>query len=121
MDPKTLALLERTFKYGIRVLKFLNTLPDNYMYRIPKGQMGRSSPSIGANYEEAQGAVSKRDFNNKIGICYKEARECVYWSKVLQELYPDEKHSKDFKEIIQEATELRSIFSSIRKSGTENM
>ena len=120
MNPKTIALLERTFKFGIRILKFLNTLPDNYIYRIPKGQLGRSAPSVGANYEEAQGAVSKRDFNNKIGICYKESRECVYWSKVLKELYPEEKYSKDFKEIIQESTELRSIFSSIRKSGTEN-
>lgn len=105
MNAKTIALLERTFKFGIRILKFVNTLPDNVVYRIPKGQLGRSAPSIGANYEESQGAVSKRDFNNKIGICYKESRESVYWSRVLNELYPEEKYKKDFTEIIQESTE----------------
>lgn len=121
MDAKTVALLERTFVFGIRILKFVNTLPDNIVYRIPKGQLGRSAPSIGSNYEEAQGAVSKRDFNNKIGICYKEARESVYWVRVLSELYPEDEYKKDFSEIIQEATELRKIFSSIRKSGTDNL
>lgn len=121
MDPKTVALLERTFKFGIRVLKFLNSLPNNDIYRIPKGQLGRSAASIGANYEEAQGAVSKRDFNNKTGTCYKESRESLYWSRVLKELYPEEKYREDFKEVIQEATELKKIFASIRKSGTDNM
>ena len=120
MNPKTVALLERTFEFGIRILKFLNTLPDNYIYRMPKGQLGRSASSISANYEEAQGAVSKRDFNNKIGTSYKESRESVYWSRVLKELYPDEKYQKDFTWIIQKATELKKIFASIRKSGTDN-
>ena len=120
MNARTQELLDRTFKFGIRILKFLNTLPDNYIYRIPKGQLGRSAPSVGANYEEAQGAISKRDFNNKIAICYKESRESVYWSRVLMELYPEEKYKKDFTEIIQEGTELKKIFASIKKSAIEN-
>ena len=120
MNAKTHELLERTFKYGIRVLKFLNKLPDNFIYRIPKGQIGRSAPSIGANYEEAQGAISKRDFNNKIATSYKESRESVYWSRILKELYPEDKYKDDFIEIIQEGTELKRIFASIKKSATEN-
>ena len=62
MNNRTIELLERTFIFGVNVLKFLRKLPDDYIYRIPKGQLGRSAVSIGANYEEAQGAVSKRDF-----------------------------------------------------------
>jgi len=100
MNPKTQELLDRTFWFGIRVLKFLRTLPDDYISRIPKGQEGRACLSIGANYEESQGAISKREFSNKIAICYREARESVYFLKVLKELFSEEKYQKDFTEII---------------------
>ena len=62
MNERSILLLDRTFAFGINVLKFLKKLPDDYIYRIPKGQLARSAVSIGANYEEAQGAVSKKDF-----------------------------------------------------------
>ncbi len=68
MNEKTQLLLDRTFNFGVNLLKFLRSLPDDYIYRIPKGQVRRSAVAIGANYEEAQGAVSKRDFSHKIGI-----------------------------------------------------
>jgi four helix bundle protein len=120
MNERTTALLERTFIFGVNVLKFLRKLPDDYIYRIPKGQLGRSAVSIGANYEEAQGAVSKRDFTNKIGISYKEARESVYWLRVINELYDDEKYKNDFNTYLKESKELKAIFLSIKKSSTEN-
>lgn len=120
MNTKTEGLLVRTFKFGVRTLKFMKTLPDDRIYRIPKGQLGRSSLSVGANYEEAQGAVSKRDFTNKIGISYKEARESVYWLKVLKELYPDENNKKNFEDLINEAIEFKKIFGTIKKSSLEN-
>ena len=120
MNDKTIVLLERTFKFGVDVLKFLRKLPEDYIYRIPKGQLGRSAVSIGANYEEAQGAVSKRDFTNKIGISYKEARESVYWLRVLAELYTEEQYKKDFEIFLKESKELKAIFLTIKKSSSEN-
>ncbi len=116
MEDKTKQLLDRTFYFGVNVLKFLKKLPDDYIDRIPKVQVGRSSTSIGANYEEAQAAVSKRDFINKIGICYKESRESVYWMRILKELNSDKKHQDDFLKIVKEAEELRNIFAAIKKS-----
>lgn len=116
MNEKTQQLLDRTFIFGVSVLKFLRKLPDDYVYRIPKGQVGRSSVSIGANYEEAQGAVSKRDFANKIGISYKEARETLYWLRVLKELYDEDKYKKDFGTFIKESQDLKNIFAAIKKS-----
>lgn len=116
MNDKTQQLLDRTFIFGVSVLKFLRKLPDDYVYRIPKGQVGRSSVSIGANYEEAQGAVSKRDFANKIGISYKEARETLYWLRVLRELYNEDKYKKEFETYIKESQELKNIFAAIKKS-----
>lgn len=120
MSEKAQQLLDRTFWFGVNVIKFLRKLPDNYIDRVPKGQVARSSTSIGSNYEEAQGAVSKRDFTNKIGICFREARESVYWLRILKELFPEEIYKKDFEVLISEAIELKKIFSSIKKSSSEN-
>ena len=116
MEDKTKQLLERTFRFGVNTLKFLKKLQDDYIDRIPKVQVARSSTSIGSNYEEAQAAVSKRDFINKIGICYKEARESVYWLRILRELNEDKKFEGDFSKFIKEAEEIRNIFAAIKKS-----
>lgn len=120
MNNKTQELLDRTFFFGVNILKFLRTLPDDFIYRIPKGQVGRSCGSVGANYEEAQGAVSKKDFSNKIGICYKEARETLYWLRVLTKLYPEPIYQVDFQIFLKESQELKNIFAAIKKSSKEN-
>ncbi len=120
MNERTQQLLDRTFDFGVNVLKFLRKMPDDYIYRIPKGQVGRSSVSIGANYEEAQGAVSKKDFANKIGISYKEARETLYWLRVLKELYNEDKFKKEFELYLKEAQELKNIFAAIKKTSKES-
>lgn len=120
MNNKTQELLDRTFFFGVNILKFLRTFPDDFIYRIPKGQVGRSCGSVGANYEEAQGAVSKRDFSNKIGICYKEARETLYWLRVLSKLYPELTYQANFQIFLKESQELKNIFAAIKKSSKEN-
>lgn len=116
MNEKTTQLLERTFCFGVNVLKFLNKLPYSSVYKVPVLQLSRSSTSIGANYEEAQGATSKRDFSYKIGISYREARESVYWLKILKELYIDKKFMTEFEQYRNEADELKKIFASIKIS-----
>ena len=47
-------------------------------------QLVRVGTSIGANVEEANGAISKADFSSKISIAYKEARETSYWLRLLR-------------------------------------
>jgi len=116
MNEKTIQLLDRTFRFCVNILKFLNSLPDDHIYRSVKLQIAKSSGSIGANYEEAQGASSKKDFNHKIGISYREARESVYWLRVLHELYQDDIYKESFEKHIQEANELKKIFASIKLS-----
>lgn len=66
-------LLERTFNFGLRSLKLLRTLPNSSEFQIIKCHLGKSSTSVGANYEEAQAGSSKADFKNMIGISLKEA------------------------------------------------
>src|SRR5690606_19569067 len=76
-------LLERTFNFGVNTLMFLRTLPYNEELRVIKNQLIKSSTSVGANYEEAQAASSKADFNNKVKIVLREARESNYWIRIL--------------------------------------
>jgi four helix bundle protein len=89
MKQKTEELLDRTFHFGVNTLKFLSSLKPNRILNAIIYQLSKSSTSIGANYEEAQAAESKDDFIYKIGIVSKEARECIYWLRLLNELLED--------------------------------
>ncbi len=103
-------LLDRTFNFSVNTLKFLRTLPSNDELRVIKYQLIKSSTSVGANYEESQGASSKADFVNKIRIVLKEARESNYWFRVIGALGYT---SEPFKELLQESIELKNIFGAI--------
>jgi len=74
-------------------------------------QLIRSSSSVGANYMEANGASSKKDFKNKIFISLKESRETKHWLRLLAKL--EEKHIEQCRKLWQEAHELCLIFGKI--------
>ena len=110
-------LLERTFVYGVRVIKFLRTLPDDGELGPVKYQLIKSATSVGANYEEAQGASSSRDFLHKLRIVLKESRESNYWLKLVQSQEID---SLKHQELLRESQELLFIISAIiNKSGNK--
>lgn len=64
-------LSQRLLNFTINVIKLLRKLPNDVEYKVIKFQLIKSASSTGANYEEAQGASSKADFNNKIHISLK--------------------------------------------------
>jgi len=81
-------------------------------YEISK-QLFRSASSVGANYIEANEALSKKDFIMRIKICRKEAKESIYWLRLIE---PDQEE-KERKSLLAEGIELMKIFGSIfRKS-----
>ncbi len=86
-------------------------MPNHSEYQIIKHQLGRSSTSIGANYEESQAGSSKADFKNKVRIALKEARETNYWLRILKAL--DETNNIELDNLIQESKELKNILGSI--------
>ena len=73
-------------------------------------QLIRSSSSVGANYIEANEALSKKDFLMRIKICKKESKESRYWLRLLT--CPDGLTQKR-DELWEEATELMKIFGAI--------
>ncbi|MGY6743312.1 MAG: four helix bundle protein [Cecembia sp.] len=106
-------LLERTFNFGVRCLKLLRNLPNTSEFQIIKYQLGKSSTSVGANYEEAQAGSSKADFKNKIRIALKEARESNYWLRVIKAI--EERPNEDLNFLVAESKEIKNILASILK------
>lgn len=102
-------LEERTINFSKRVVIFLKTLKKDSLNMPLINQLIRSATSIGANYCEACGASSRKDFKNKIYICKKECKETKYWLEILAEANPEIKNS--CRELWKEAQELTLIFS----------
>ena len=63
---KPFDIYDRAFSFAVRTVKFLNKLPKSIVIAEYSCQLIRSSGSIGSNIEEADGALTKRDFINKI-------------------------------------------------------
>lgn len=74
---------ERTFQFGIRIIKMAKYLPKNAAGFAISNQIIRSGTSIGANICEAQDAASKADFIHCLTISLKEAGETEYWLKII--------------------------------------
>lgn len=75
----------RSYKYALRAIalyQFLQRQRDGAGWIIGK-QYLKAATSIGANIEEAQGSESRADFIHKIGIAQKEARESLFWLRLL--------------------------------------
>ena len=104
-------LEERTFEFSKSVALFCNTLPKTIPNQEYIRQVVRSSGSVGANYIEANEALSKKDFKMRLKISRKEAKESSYWLKLLKET--NEQKKIEGEALQTEATELMKILSSI--------
>jgi len=113
--PKRYDLEERTFKFANDVRSFVKLLPKSTANTEDIKQVVRSSGSVGANYIEANEAVSKKDFLLRIKISRKEAKESKFWLDLL-DTGGDERLERLREKLVQEAVELMKIFSSIMRS-----
>ncbi len=104
-------LEERTAKFGEQIIGFCRNAKRDPIVLPLLSQLVRSGTSIGANYMEANGASSKKDFSNKIYICKKEAQETKHWLRMLAGYYPDDKEKLG--KYWQEAQEFTLIFHKI--------
>ena len=108
-------IVERSFEFAVRVVRLCRFLESqDRVSRTLANQLLRAGTSIGANIEEAQAGHSKADFAAKMAIARKEAREALYWLKLLNaaEVVEAEKLSG----ITKEADELVRILTSIVKT-----
>lgn len=107
-------LEDRTLIFSKNILLFCRTLPQDAVTKPLLSQLVRSATSVGANYAEANGASSKKDFTNKIFICKKEAKETMYWLHLLSSLFQE--RNQEIKLLYKENDELIRIFAKISSS-----
>ena len=104
-------LEERTALFGEAVIAFAKKVPKDVVTIPLIGQLVRAGTSIGANYDEADEAVSKKEFRHKIGICKKEAKESKHWLRMIAAA--EDAMRTDARVLWQEAKELHLIFCAI--------
>ncbi|MBA7676570.1 hypothetical protein ES703_84812 [subsurface metagenome] len=105
-------LEERTFQFAKAVRLFVKTLPKTIANIEDVKQVVKASGSVGANYREANESLSKKDFLMRMKISRKEAKESTYWLRLIHETNNLE-NADDAQSLMQEANELKKIFSSI--------
>ncbi len=107
-------LEERTAKFGEAVIDFCKAIRQDAISKPLIVQLVRSATSIGANYMEANAASSKKDFQNKIFICKKEAQETKHWLRMLARF--DQEKREEIRKLWKEVQELTLIFQKITSS-----
>ncbi len=103
-------LQARLFRFAVETIKLTRKLPKGKEYNVIIYQLIKSATSSGANYDEAQGAVSKADFANKVGIALKEMRESNYWIRLVDAI---KEKDDNWLKMRQESFELMNILGSI--------
>ena len=109
-NSKVYDLKERTLEFAKRVRNYVRNLPKTLSNIEDARQLIKASGSVGANYIEAEEALSRKDFVLRIKISRKEAKESGYWLELTE---PKEEQLMEKHNLIKEATELTKIFGSI--------
>jgi four helix bundle protein len=80
-------LKNRSYRYSLETIKFINKLPNKRAFWSIGDQPLRSSTSIGANITEAKASSSKREFIKYYEIALKSANETEYWLNLIKDSY----------------------------------
>ncbi len=114
-EPETTAnkqnLMERTARFGEAIIQFAKRIPFSPVNNRLIDQLVGSGTSIGANYCEADDAVSGKDFKKSIGVCRKEAKECMYFLRMVATA--EESLAEDARLLWREAKQLNLIFGAL--------
>jgi four helix bundle protein len=114
-EKRVYDLEERTARFGESVIDFAKTIPQSAVTHRIISQLIGAATSVGANYVEADDAVSKKEFLKNIGTCRKEARETKHFLRMAVRAVPELKPQA--RKLWTEAKELHLIFSKIWRSG----
>jgi four helix bundle protein len=111
-------LMERTAQFGEAIIRLVKKIPRGPQHpennRLVDQLVGAGT-SVGANYCEADDAVSGRDYRNKIGTCRKESKEAMFFLRMVAT--SEESLAAEARVLWREAKELNLIFGSIWRKG----
>jgi len=86
-------------------------LPRNPINDRLTGQVVGATGSVGANYREANDALGKKDFIQRLKIARREAKESLHWLELILEA--DANKESEINPLISEAKEIKNILSAI--------
>ncbi|HUF08300.1 MAG TPA: four helix bundle protein [Rhodothermales bacterium] len=112
-------LKNRTHKFSLDAVKFVQTEPDSIMMRCARHQLARSATSVGAHYGEACRARSRREFISKIETALQELEESTFWLQIVSEAGC--RNPETANALLKEANELTAIFTSSAKTAKHNL
>ncbi len=101
---------KRLYAFTLRLIEFLDKLPNDNVCRRIGDQLLRSGTSIVGNYVEGQSASSKKDFTNYFNTSLKSANESKLWLALLR----DSKRAKPEEVVwfLNELNEIANVFAS---------
>lgn len=117
-NNKQYDLEDRTKLFAKNVRSFVSVIPKTTANFEDSKQVIRSSGSIGANYIEANEALSKKDFLMRIKISRKEAKETAFWLDVINSGESDKVEEMRMN-LLRESRELMMIFGSILRKSSD--
>jgi len=105
-----LDIKERSYHFTLKIIKLVESLPNDRVCKIIADQLLKSATSIGANIIEAQAASSKRDFTNFLNYSLKSANETKFWLGLLRD--SGKKDRRIINPLLDETKQLSSILAS---------
>jgi four helix bundle protein len=115
-DNNKYDLEERTYQFANDVRSFIKHVPKSLTNVDDCRQLGRASGSVGANYIEANEAVSRKDFVYRIKICRKEIKESRFFLRLIE---TGKENDEVKSQLINEAVELEKIFGAIIRNSSD--
>ncbi len=109
---------ERIFNFIVAVIAFLNKLPKTSTNLIFINQAIRSVTSMGANDQEADGALTRNDFIHGFTIVRKEGKETIFWLRLIGKTNTQLNAEAD--SLIREGSEIVAIISAIIKNASSS-
>ena len=113
-------ILQKSYDFSLRIIKLYKFLCENKKEYVLSKQLLRAGTSIGANVNEAQVGMSRKDFVAKMSIASKEARETRYWLDLLVDSGYISKTDNKVKNLFEEIESIISILTKIVKTGASN-
>jgi len=105
---------DKSFDLVVKVVKAIKAFRKQEKEFEITGQLLRSATSIGANIEEAIGGYSSKDFQFKVNLSYKEARETKYWLRIMKAAEMMEERVLD--DLLKGSEEVLKILGAITKT-----
>ncbi len=110
-------IAKKSYLFALEVIKITKFLEKSYENIVIIKQIIRSATSVGANIEEALGSNSRKEFIHSMNVAKKEARETIYWLRLLSDLNP--KLKGEFEVLFEENEQIIKILTKIVKTSSK--